>query len=110
MQALAPSEVTDTDPLENSEILLEIARALVDSPEEVQVEEREMHDGIRLVLKAAKRDRGKLIGKGGETIDHIRAIFNKIGRADHTNIFIEVEDENTGRPRRRSNGNGRRDA
>ena len=110
MQALGPSEIPEADHLENSEILLEIARALVDSPEEVQVEERAMHDGIRLVLKEAKRDRGKLIGKGGETIDHIRAIFNKIGSADRTHILIEVEYENTGRPRRRSNGKGRRDA
>lgn len=102
--ALAPSESEDTYPLENPDLLLEIARALVDAPEHVQVEEREMHDGTRLVLKAAKQDRGKLIGRGGETIDHIRAIFNKIARADRTHIFIEVEDENTGRPRRKSNG------
>ena len=111
MQALAPSE--DTYPLENTDLLLEIARALVDAPEEVIVEERKPHGGgssTVLVLKVAKDDRGKLIGKGGATINHIRGLFDRIAAADRTRLFIEVEDDNTGRRRRRTNGNGRRAA
>lgn len=111
MQALAPSEDTDTDPLENSEILLELARALVDFPQEVKIEERKSRgDGSTvLVIKAAKADRGKLIGKGGATINHIRGLFDRIAAADRTRLFIEVADDNTGRRRRRT-GNGRRAA
>jgi predicted RNA-binding protein YlqC (UPF0109 family) len=96
----------DTLPLENSDLLLEIARALVDSPSEVVVEERTPNGGgsSTLVLKVAKDDRGKLIGKGGATIGHIRGIFDRIAAADRTRLYIEVEDDNTGRRRRRANG------
>jgi predicted RNA-binding protein YlqC (UPF0109 family) len=106
MQALAPSEaLTETDPLENTDLLIEIARALVDNPEDVHVVERKPRGSSStvLVLKVAKEDRGKVIGRKGATIDHIRGLFDRIAAADRTRLYIEVEDENTGKRRRRPN-------
>lgn len=111
MQALANDINEDALPLENSDLLAEIARALVDAPEQVEVEERRPNGSTStvLVLKVAPDDRGKLIGKGGATINHIRGIFDRIAAADRTRLYIEVEDENTGR-RGRRRPHGRRAA
>ena len=93
--------VSDTDPLEHSDLLVEIARALVDKPEQVEVVEKSPdHSNMTiLVLRVAKEDRGKVIGKGGATINHVRGLFSRIAAIDHCQLTIVVEDES--RKRRR---------
>ena len=100
MQAEAV-EASDTDPLEHSELLTEIARALVDNPEEVEVIEKNSRSSgaTVLVLRVAKEDRGKVIGRGGATINHIRGVFSRIAAIDRCQLVIEVEDETRKRKR-----------
>ncbi len=54
------------------ELVTYIAKALVDSPDEVEVSIPE--DGV-IELKVAEDDRGKVIGRRGRTAHAIRAIL-----------------------------------
>jgi len=94
--------VEDNLPLENSDLLAEIVRALVDVPEQVQVEEKTIEGGAStvLIIKVAKEDRGKIIGKNGSTIYIIRGLFNRIGSLDGIRLLVEVEDDSKGRSKR----------
>ena len=58
------------------ELILVMARALVDKPDEVEV--REIKGGITVIfeLKVAKEDLGKIIGKQGKTAHAMRTILN----------------------------------
>jgi hypothetical protein len=58
------------------ELVLYIARALVDDPGAVEV--RELPDG-RLELRSAPGDAGKLIGRRGRTAKAIRALVRLAG-------------------------------
>ena len=53
-----------------------ISRALVDSPDDVEVAEIAGEQTIVLELKVAKDDVGKVIGKQGRTVKAMRSILN----------------------------------
>ena len=57
------------------ELVTFIAKALVDKPEDVQVEEVEKDDMIVEELRVAKEDLGKVIGKQGRTARAIRTLL-----------------------------------
>ena len=58
------------------DLLVEIAKALVDHPEDVQVTEVEGEQTTVLELRVAKADLGKVIGKQGRTVKSMRAILS----------------------------------
>ena len=66
------------------ELVETIAKALVDSPDEVVVTEKETDKTIVLELKVATDDVGKIIGKQGKTINAI---------IDETGVKIDINDE-----------------
>lgn len=100
MRAAAMSEeVRDFDPLENADLLVEVVRALVMSPEDVKVDEVEKQEGTYLTIRVAPEDRGRLIGKQGTTISLITQLFNRIAASDGSRVFIRIE-ERPAQPRR----------
>ena len=66
------------------ELVKFIAKALVDSPDEVSVNEVEGEQTSVIELRVAKGDLGKIIGKHGKTAQSIRTILSaasaKIGK------------------------------
>ena len=58
------------------ELILVMARALVDKPDEVEIKEIEGDVTTILELKDAKEDLGKVIGKQGKTAHAMRSILN----------------------------------
>ena len=58
------------------ELVLVMARALVDKPDEVEINEIEGDVTTILELKVAKEDLGKVIGKQGKTAHAMRSILN----------------------------------
>jgi predicted RNA-binding protein YlqC (UPF0109 family) len=58
------------------DLLIRIAQALVDDPEQVQVNEIKSTQTVVLELRVAKSDMGKVIGKQGKTAHAIRAVLN----------------------------------
>ncbi len=57
------------------DLLIRIAQALVDDPEQVRVTEIEATQTSVLELRVAKSDMGKVIGKQGRTVSAIRDIL-----------------------------------
>ena len=57
------------------DLIAYIAKALVDSPEEVVVTEKEGQQVTVIELKVAKEDLGKVIGKRGRTAEAMRTIL-----------------------------------
>jgi len=53
----------------------QVAKALVDQPEAVEVETRETEGTLGLRLKVATADLGKIIGRQGRTARSIRVIL-----------------------------------
>lgn len=80
-------------------LITEIAKALVDEAEAVEVTEVPEEDSIVLELRVAKRDLGKVIGKQGRTARSLRTILGaasmKLQRR-YTLEIIEDEDEEIG--------------
>jgi len=81
----------ETAPLEDRVLLTEIVRALVEFPIRVSVEERISTAGqVTLWIECADADRGKVLGKAGETINAIRRLFSVIGGRDRRNITVSM--------------------
>jgi predicted RNA-binding protein YlqC (UPF0109 family) len=58
------------------ELVIYIAKALVDNPDEVSVNEVEGEQTSVIELRVAKGDLGKIIGKHGKTAQSIRTILS----------------------------------
>jgi predicted RNA-binding protein YlqC (UPF0109 family) len=64
-----------------------IAKSLVDTPEEVFVEE--FDDGV-IELEVAESDVGKLIGRQGRTARALRALLGAAGHRAHKRYTLEI--------------------
>jgi predicted RNA-binding protein YlqC (UPF0109 family) len=73
------------------ELILDIARALVDEPEAVEVREIEGDHNSLIELKVAPDDVGKVIGKDGRTAQSMRTLLHaastKMGHRTHLDIL-----------------------
>jgi uncharacterized protein len=58
------------------DLIIRIAKALVDHPEQAEVLEVEGEQMLVLELKVAKEDIGKIIGKQGRTAQAIRTVLS----------------------------------
>ena len=68
----------------------EIAKALVDQPDDVVVREIEGEQGTTLELKVAAEDVGKVIGKQGRTARSIRTLLGTAGMKLDRRINLEI--------------------
>jgi len=74
------------------DLLIQIVKALVDNPEQVQVNEIESTQTVVLELRVAKNDMGKIIGKQGKTASAIRTLLNAAsGKAGKRHMLEIVE-------------------
>jgi predicted RNA-binding protein YlqC (UPF0109 family) len=67
-----------------------IAEALVDSPEQVSVEEVEGSQTSVLELKVSKEDLGKVIGKQGRTARAMRTILSAASAKEKKRTVLEI--------------------
>ena len=76
------------------EDLLEfLARALVDNPDDVSVEGFDEEDGtIVLELRVADGDVGKVIGRGGRTIQSLRTVLRAVASRQDERVLVDVVD------------------
>jgi len=72
------------------ELILVMARALVDKPDEVEIKEIEGDVTTILELKVAKEDLGKVIGKQGKTAHAMRSILNATATKLTTRAVLEI--------------------
>lgn len=72
------------------ELVEEIAKALVDIPEEVAVSEVQGEQVTVLELKVAPSDFGKVIGKQGRTARSIRTLLGAAGMKLNRRFTLEI--------------------
>ncbi|HVW87165.1 MAG TPA: KH domain-containing protein [Bryobacteraceae bacterium] len=72
------------------QLIEDIAKALVDIPEEVEVTAVEGEQTTVLELKVAPSDLGKVIGKQGRTARSIRTILGAAGMKLNRRFTLEI--------------------
>ena len=72
------------------ELILVMARALVDKPDEVEINQIEGDVTTILELKVAKEDLGKVIGKQGKTAHAMRSILNATATKLKKRAVLEI--------------------
>ncbi|MCH6569258.1 MAG: KH domain-containing protein [Acidobacteriota bacterium] len=72
------------------ELIEMIAKALVDSPDEVVVNEVSGEQTTVLELRVAQSDLGKVIGKQGRTARSIRTLLGAAGMKLHKRFVLEI--------------------
>ena len=72
------------------DLLEEIAKALVDNPEDVQVTEVEGEQTTVLELRVHNEDLGKVIGRQGRTARAIRTLLSAAGMKIHKRFVLEI--------------------
>lgn len=79
--------------LEDRALLAEVARTFVSSPVHVRVEEVIKSVGSSVLrLYVLPRDRGRIIGKRGQTLTIIRRLFSAIGRLEGRSVIVELDE------------------
>jgi len=74
------------------DLLLFLARSLVDEPEKVEVEGRETDSKVDLTLRVAPDDVGKVIGRGGRIVKAIRTVLKAASVKANKRVNVEVAD------------------
>ena len=74
------------------ELLLYMAKNLVDNPDEVTVTEIENEDGKVLELRVAEGDMGKVIGRQGRIAKEIRTIIKTVALRTGERVSVEIMD------------------
>jgi len=72
------------------ELVEEIAKALVDLPDEVVVREVQGEQTTVLELRVAPSDLGKVIGKQGRTARSVRTLLGAVGMKLNRRFTLEI--------------------
>lgn len=73
------------------ELVLFLAKSLVDHPEAVQVTQTEGPEAVILELSVAQEDMGKVIGKQGRIAKAIRCVVKAATAKDSKPVFVEIQ-------------------
>lgn len=74
-------------------LLERLARGLVDTPEEVSVEQFDEDDGTTVLeLCVAEDDYGKVIGKGGRTAHALRTVVKAAAAGEKRRVLVDIVD------------------
>jgi hypothetical protein len=75
------------------ELVEYLARSLVDEPDAVSVESYEEDDGsVVFELSVAEDDVGKIIGRGGRTVNALRCVLRASATKQGRRLLLDVVD------------------
>ena len=74
------------------ELVEHLARALVDHPEDVVVEEAVKEQATVLTLRVAASDLGKVIGRQGRTARNLRTIVGAAGFKRKRRAVLDIQE------------------
>ena len=72
------------------DLLIQITQALVDNPEEVEINAIEGSQTTVLELRVAQEDMGKVIGKHGRTANAIRTLLSAASGKAGKRYMLEI--------------------
>ena len=74
------------------ELLLYMAKNLVDDPDQVTITESEGEDGKVLQLHVAPGDMGKVIGRQGRIAKEIRTVVKTVAQRTGEKVTVDIVD------------------
>ena len=74
------------------ELLLYVAKQLVDNPDAVTVTQREDGENTVLELRVAPEDMGNVIGRQGRIAKEIRTIVKAVAQRDGKHVTVDIVD------------------
>ena len=77
--------------MELKQVLTDIARAIVDNPDAVNVVETVDGDDVELVLTVADGDTGMVIGRHGRIAKAIRQVMKAAANTCGKHVTVEIE-------------------
>ena len=77
--------------MQEQELVTVLAKALVEKPEEVQVEAVEEEDRTVLKLHVAQDDMGRVIGKQGRIAKAIRTIVKSAATRENKKVTVDID-------------------
>jgi len=77
--------------VELKQVLTNIAKAIVDTPDAVEVVETETADGVMLELHVAEEDMGKVIGRHGKIAKSIRLVMKAAASTVDRKVTVEIK-------------------
>ena len=78
--------MADTD----QQFLEYLVKAIVDHPDEVQVDRRVDERGVLLSLKVNARDMGQIVGRDGSTAKAIRSLLRIVGIRNNARVNLKI--------------------
>ncbi len=69
-----------------------VVKALVEHPEDVQINRTIDEMGVLLTLKVHQDDMGKIIGKSGATAKAIRTVLRVVGMKNDARVNLKIEE------------------
>ncbi len=69
-----------------------LIKALVDHPDDVQIDRKVDEMGVLLSLRVNSEDMGQIIGKEGSTARAIRNLVRIIGLKNHARVNLKIEE------------------
>ncbi len=73
-----------------SQTLIDIAKAIVEHPDDVRVEQTVEDNKVTLLLNVAENDMGMVIGKGGKIAKAIRTVMRAAATADGKEVSVVI--------------------
>ena len=77
--------------MELKQVLTDIARAIVDNPDSVNVVESVDGDKVELVLTVAESDTGMVIGRHGRIAKAIRQVMKAAANTCNKKVNVEIK-------------------
>jgi len=90
------TQVDKVAPISVADLVKEIAEALVDEPEAVEVESVARDENTVLKLRVAPQDVGKVIGKQGRTARSVRTILGAVSMKLRHRYTLDILEEDEG--------------
>ena len=72
------------------DLLIFIAKSLVEHPDAVEVTETEREDSVLLELHVHEDDMGKVIGKQGKIAKAIRSVMKAAAGKRNTKVIVDI--------------------
>ncbi|OGJ51886.1 hypothetical protein A2335_04840 [Candidatus Peregrinibacteria bacterium RIFOXYB2_FULL_32_7] len=84
--------MTDDNQFKDIQFIEFIIKNIVDEPDKVVITRQTDDMGILIILKVAKNDMSKIIGKNGQTVKAIRILLHIIGSKEQNRVNLKIEE------------------
>jgi predicted RNA-binding protein YlqC (UPF0109 family) len=73
-------------------VLQFVTSKLVDEPDAIRIDTSETRNGIKLSLRVASGDMGKVIGRRGRVAQSIRSVVRAAGAKEGVDVIVDIVD------------------